>query len=116
MLEDILIPLIAIGLAELCDKTQLSILLLSVKTKRHLDLLIGAILAFFIVDGIAILIGGQIVNFIPSSLMKIIYSSAFIIFGILSLINKKERDKSKYYYKSPFYSGFILIFLSEWGG
>jgi len=55
IIEDILIPLVAIAAAELGDKTQISILLLSSKTKKHLQLLLGVMLAFLIVDGIVIL-------------------------------------------------------------
>lgn len=115
MLEDILIPLIVVGLAELGDKTQLSILLLSSKTKKHLHLLFGVILAFLAVDGIAILAGGWITNIVSASVIKIFSGAIFIIFGILILRNKKEEIKNKYYSKSPFYSGFALIFLAEWG-
>ena len=115
MLEDILIPLIIVGLAEFGDKTQLSVLLLSSKTEKHLHLLFGAILAFWIVDGIAILVGEWITNIVPISLVKILSGIIFIIFGILMLRRKKKEIKSKYYFKNPFYSGFALIFLSEWG-
>jgi len=52
IIEDILIPLVAIAAAELGDKTQISILLLSSKTKKHLQLLLGVMLAFLIVDGL----------------------------------------------------------------
>jgi Ca2+/H+ antiporter, TMEM165/GDT1 family len=45
-----LVPLAAIAVAELGDKTQLSVLLLSSKTKNHFNLLIGVIIAFAIVD------------------------------------------------------------------
>ena len=55
MVPDILIPLIVVGLAELGDKTQLSTLLLASKTDKHIRLFLGTILAFLIVDGIAIL-------------------------------------------------------------
>lgn len=115
MLEDILIPLILVGLAEFGDKTQLSILLLSSKTKKHLQLLVGIMLAFLVVDGIAILAGEWITNILPTSLIKISCCVIFIIFGLLILITKKEEIKSKYCPKGPFYSGFVLIFLAEWG-
>ncbi|ODS35185.1 MAG: hypothetical protein A7316_10735 [Candidatus Altiarchaeales archaeon WOR_SM1_86-2] len=115
MLEDILIPLIVVGLAELGDKTQILILLLSSKTKKHMHLLLGVTLAFLVVDGIAILAGELITNIVPTSLIKIASGIIFVIFGVLILISKQEEIKSKYYSKSPLYSGFVLIFLSEWG-
>ena len=54
---DILIPLIVVGLAELGDKTQPTLLLSASKTEKHLHLFLGAMLAFLIVDGTAILAG-----------------------------------------------------------
>ena len=85
MLQDMWIPLIAVGLAELGDKTQLSILLLSLKMEKRLYLLFGVILAFLIVDGIAILAGDWITNIVPISSVKILSGAIFIIFGILIL-------------------------------
>ena len=114
MLQDILIPLIVVGLAELGDKTQLSTLLLASKTEKHLHLLFGVIPAFLLVDGIAILAGDWITNIAPSGLIKILSGAIFIIFGLLMLRNKKGEIKSEYPFKNPFYSGFILIFVSEW--
>ena len=115
MFEDILIPLGVVGLAELGDKTQLSVLLLASKTKRHIQLLFGIILAFFVVDGIAILAGGWITNIVPAYLIKILSGIAFIALGIYILLSKREETGSKYYSKNPFLMGFTLIFLSEWG-
>ena len=117
MLQDIWIPLIVVGLAELGDKTQLSILLLSLKMKKRLYLLLGLILAFLIVDGIAILAGEWITNAVPISSVKILSGAIFIIFGVLILRSEKEetKTKSKYYLKNPFYSGFALIFFVRVG-
>ena len=117
MVPDILIPLIVVGLAELGDKTQLSTLLLASKTEKHLHLLLGVILAFLIVDGIAILAGEWITHIAPGGLIKKLSGAVFIIFGLVILIfrNRREETKSKYYFENPFYSGFIMIFVSEWG-
>jgi len=117
MLQDILIPLIVVGLAELGDKTQLSILLLASKTEKHLLLFLGTILAFFIVDGLAILAGEWIAHLVPLNLLNILSGVVFIFFGfaILFFRNEKAETKSRYYLEHPLYSGFILIFVAEWG-
>ena len=115
MTEDILIPLIVTALAELGDKTQLSILLLSAKTKKHLHLLLGVMLAFLLVDGVAVLIGSWVINIVPIRLLKIVSGIVFIIFGVLILRDKEVKGKSKLYFKNSFLSGFILIFITEWG-
>lgn len=114
MLQDFLIPFVAIGLAELGDKTQLAVLALSSKTKKHLQLLLGVILAFLIADGLAILLGDYITNFIPRDYIKIGAGIIFIIFGIVILMNNKE-EKEKYELKNPFMSSFWLILASEMG-
>lgn len=112
---DILIPLIMTGLAEFGDKTQLSILLLSSKTKKHLHLLLGVILAFLIVDGAAVLIGSWVINIVPIHFLKILSGIIFIIFGVLILRDKEVKGESRLYSRSPFLSGFALIFVTEWG-
>ena len=54
MMADVIIPLVAIALAEFGDKTQLSLFFLSSKTKKSLHLLLGTVFAFPIVDGAAV--------------------------------------------------------------
>ena len=115
MIEDILIPLVIIGLAEFGDKSQMALLVLSSKTQKRLPLLIGAVSAFLIVDGIAILAGNWIKDIISIGLIKSISGIIFIIFGILILVNKKEGNVNNFYLKNPFYLSFALIFLLEWG-
>jgi len=115
MIADILVPLIATGLAELGDKTQLSVLLLSSKTKKRLHLLLGVMLAFLIVDGVAILVGSWIISIVPIRLLKISSGIIFIIFGVLTLKENQVAQESKFRFKNSFFSGFILIFVMEWG-
>lgn len=115
MITDILIPLVAITLAELGDKTQLSILLLSSKTQKHLQLLLGVTLAFLIVDGTAILLGTWITNVISTNYLKIASGTVFIILGIVLLIQKQSEKESRLRFKNTFLAGFALIFISEWG-
>jgi putative Ca2+/H+ antiporter (TMEM165/GDT1 family) len=115
MLEDLFIPLIVVGLAEFGDKTQLSLFILSSKTKKHLMLLLGTVLAFLIVDGVAILLGDWIINIVPINYIKIVSGIIFIIFGILFIFSKEEEIEEKYYFKNPFLLSFTMIFLTEWG-
>ena len=57
--------MLAVGLAEMGDKTQLSILLLSSRTREYFRLLLGVMLAFLLADGFAILVGSWVTNVIP---------------------------------------------------
>jgi putative Ca2+/H+ antiporter (TMEM165/GDT1 family) len=115
-LDEILIPLLAVGLAEMGDKTQLSILLLSSRTREYAQLLAGVMLAFLLADGFAILVGSWVTNVIPVHLVKLISGAVFVLFGLLILKgDKDEEEKSNLSPKNAFISGFTMIFLSEWG-
>ncbi|HHF09592.1 MAG: TMEM165/GDT1 family protein [Methanomicrobia archaeon] len=114
MLQDLLIPMIVIGIAELGDKTQIAIFMLSTKTKEHLKLLSGIILAFLLADGAAVLAGDYITRILPINYIKIISGLIFILFGVFALRSMRE-EKETHDLKNPFYSGFALIFISELG-
>lgn len=114
MVADILIPLTAVGLAELGDKTQLAVLCLASKTKKYLQLLLGVILAFVITDGLAIMLGNLITTYIPMGYLKIASGTLFILFGIFTLMNRKK-EEAHCELKQPFSSAFLLIFVSEMG-
>lgn len=108
-------PLVIVGIAELGDKTQLSILLLSIRTQRHLPLLLGVSLAFLIVDGAAIIIGSCATSFLPMTPVKIGSGIVFILCGLFTLRSKLEQGDDKSYSGNPFLAGFGLILLTEWG-
>ncbi len=101
--------MIAIALAEMGDKTQLSILLLSSKTKEHLKLFLGIFLAFLIVDGLAIALGYWITNILPMWLLGFISGAIFLSFGILNLANETRR-KGKAQLQQAHIDGFLAHF------
>lgn len=114
MIQDFLIPFAAISLAELGDKTQLAVLCLASQTKKHLNLLLGVILAFILADGLAIILGKIFSGLIPINYIKTAAGIIFITFGIITLVNNKE-EKTTCELKKPFLSAFTLIFISEMG-
>ena len=114
--NEIIIPLLAVGLAEMGDKTQLSILLLSSRTREYFRLLLGVMLAFLLADGFAILVGSWVTSVIPVHLVKLVSGAVFILFGILILKGDQDEEvESNLSAKRAFVSGFTMIFLSEWG-
>lgn len=116
MFDDFLIPFLIVGLAELGDKTQIAILLLASKTRNHVLLLLGVVIAFIITNGLAILIGNFITTLFDIQYIKIISGILFIIFGIYSLWDLKDEDDEKHYeLKNPFLSGFLAILILEMG-
>lgn len=111
-----MLPFLLVGLAELGDKTQLAVLVLSTKTRRYASLLAGVMLAFILTDGIAILFGNYISQRIPMDYVRIGAGLMFIIFGLMTLHNRnKNEEEGSYELKSPFMSGFWLILLAEMG-
>lgn len=115
-LNDIIIPLLAVGLAEMGDKTQLSVLLLSSRTREYAQLLVGIMLAFLLADGFAILVGSWVTEVIPVHLVKLVSGAVFILFGVMILRgDKEEEEESRLSPRNAFVSGFSVIFLSEWG-
>lgn len=116
MLESILIPFFAIFLAEFLDKSQVSIILLSSRTRHHLQLFLGAMLAFLIADGVAILIGSFVTTLIPSLVLKLLTGGIFILFGIITFLRKdKNQEEKKTTVNNAFITSFGIVFLSEWG-
>jgi len=113
--EDFVIPFLAIAIAELGDKTQVSILLLSSRTKKYSNIFLGVFFAFLMVDGIAIVAGNLISSVVEVTILKPISGIVFIIFGVYMLLNKKEEKEEKKYDKNIFVSAFLMIFLTEWG-
>lgn len=113
---DFFAPFAAIALAELGDKSQLSIFLLSTRTKRHFLLLLGVMCGFALVDGVAIFLGASVVSLIPKLWLTIGTGALFIILGLLMLFQKTDDDNTEIESsKSPFMLGFSAIGLAEWG-
>jgi len=72
-------------LAELGDKTQLSIFALAANRKAFLSVFIGAVGALILTTLIAAALGSAIGRFIPEKVIKIIAAVVFIGFGALTL-------------------------------
>lgn len=117
-MQDLLIPFVAVLLAEFFDKSQLSLFLLASKTRKRLPLLLGAISAFILIDGSAILFGSFLSNLISPSLLKIVSGVIFVLFGITLLFshNKEGGNRAeKMLAKNAFFAGLILVSISELG-
>ncbi len=114
MINGLFLPFITILLAELGDKTQLAVFSLSTKTKKYYELLFGVILAFALADGLAILFGDLITRIIPIVYIKLISGLVFIIFGIMTFLDKDD-DEKNVKMKNPFITGFTIVFLAELG-
>jgi putative Ca2+/H+ antiporter (TMEM165/GDT1 family) len=104
-----------IAIAELGDKTQLTVIALSAGYDRT-KVFTGVILAFVLVTGLGVLVGNVIFRFIDPDLIKILAGLLFIVFGIVTLRSKETCEDDKLTrIASPFISTFSMIFLAEMG-
>ncbi len=115
MLSDFLIPLFAVALAELGDKTQLVLFCLSSQTRHHFQLLIGSTAAFAITSGTAVLFGDLLNQFISPHILKHISGALFIFFGILTIWKNEKEDVEDRKIHNPLFTGFTVVLLAELG-
>lgn len=77
-----------IFLAELGDKTQLSIIALSAKEKTPLIIFLSAALALVAATLIAVVVGSVGAKYLPINIIEKIAALAFIVIGVLIFFNK----------------------------
>ena len=113
-----LTPLIAsltlFSLMEFGDKTHIAVITLSMKN-RPLEVIIGALGAFALVDGASVLVGGLIADLIPEFWINVISGGLFLLFGVLTLINKEDEEEVKEGGRSGLASAFSFVTLMELG-
>ena len=71
-------------IAEMGDKTQLMLIALTSKYKLR-DIILGTAAAILVLNGLAVLAGGLVSEFIPAWLIKIIAALAFLYFAASTL-------------------------------
>ena len=79
-------------IAEMGDKTQLMLIALTSKYKIR-DILIGTAAAIMVLNGIAVLAGGLVSEFVPTWLIRIIAACAFMYFAISTLAGEDEEEE-----------------------
>jgi putative Ca2+/H+ antiporter (TMEM165/GDT1 family) len=77
-----------IFLAEMGDKTQLAAMTMSAQTKKPWAVFIGSALALTAVSAIGVVVGSVVGNYIPLIWIKRAAAVAFIIIGVLILMDK----------------------------
>ena len=71
-------------IAEMGDKTQLMLIALTSKYKLK-DIILGTAAAILVLNGLAVLAGGLVSEFIPAWLIKIIAALAFLYFAVSTI-------------------------------
>ncbi|MBB1074550.1 TMEM165/GDT1 family protein [Rhodoferax sp. 4810] len=108
-----------IFLAELGDKSQLVCMTLAAR-HQHLPVLIGAIVAFMLLNGLAVIFGVGIGHWLPDWLVALIVGVLFASFGIITLYHAANNTEENaviqsYSNRSIFLTTFALLFLAEMG-
>ena len=103
-------------IAEMGDKTQLMLMALTSKYKLK-DIILGTAAAILVLNGLAVLAGGLVSEFIPEWLIKIIAAFAFLYFAASTLAgdddDEEEGGKSKIQF-APL-AVFCTFFVAELG-
>ncbi len=77
-----------IFLAEMGDKTQLAAMTMAAQSKRPWMVFIGSALALTAVSAIGVVVGSVVGNYIPLIWVKRAAAVAFIVIGVLILMDK----------------------------
>ena len=77
-----------IFLAEMGDKTQLAAMTMAAQTERPWAVFIAAALALTAVSAIGVVVGSVIGDYVPLIWVKRVAAVAFIVIGVLILLNK----------------------------
>jgi putative Ca2+/H+ antiporter (TMEM165/GDT1 family) len=77
-----------IFLAEMGDKTQLAAMTMAAQTKKPWAVFLGASLALAAVSALGVIVGGTLGNYVPLEWVKRVAAVAFIVIGVLMLLNK----------------------------
>jgi putative Ca2+/H+ antiporter (TMEM165/GDT1 family) len=77
-----------IFLAEMGDKTQLAAMTMAAQTKKPWAVFLGASVALVAVSALGVVVGSVIGNYVPLEWVKRVAAAAFIVIGILMLMDK----------------------------
>ena len=100
-------------LSEIGDKTQMAVIMLSSRSSPR-SVLIGSMLAFFIVDGVSALIGKEALSRLPQGLIDLACGLLFLTIGILSIL-REEAPLSLNELKASTFKAFSMVALMELG-
>ena len=80
-------------IAEMGDKTQLMLIALTSKYKLR-DIILGTAAAILVLNGLAVLAGGLVSEFIPAWLIKVIAALAFLYFATSTIAGDDDDEGS----------------------
>jgi putative Ca2+/H+ antiporter (TMEM165/GDT1 family) len=75
-------------LAEMGDKTQLAAMTMAAQTKRPWSVFLGASIALTAVSALGVVVGSVVGDYLPLIWVKRMAASAFIVIGVLILMDR----------------------------
>ncbi len=106
-----------IALAEIGDKSQLVCMTLAAR-HRHWPVLLGAVVAFSVLNVLAVLFGAAVAAWLPERVMAVIVAVLFALFGVQAL-RSADGDESAEVVERPghgiFFTTLLLLFVAEFG-
>ncbi|NVZ10730.1 TMEM165/GDT1 family protein [Allochromatium humboldtianum] len=106
-----------IFLAEIGDKSQLVCMALAAR-HRHRPVFLGALAAFVVLNGLAVVFGAGLAQWVPERVLAALVAILFAVFGLLSL-RVEEQDETEelktFSGHGLFVTTFLMIFLAEMG-
>lgn len=114
--EAYFVSLASILIMELGDKTQLAVINLSATSKSPIQIFVGAILAFSVINGLGVLLGEGFLRIVPATVMAKVSGLLFISLGLYTLFKRSDGEKNiRTSSHRAFSTAFTSIFLSEIG-
>ena len=100
-------------LSEIGDKTQIAVIMLSSRSSPR-SVIVGSMLAFFVVDGVSALIGKEALSHLPHGLIDLTCGFLFLTIGMLSIL-REEAPLSLKDLKASTFKAFSMVALMELG-
>ena len=102
-------------IAEMGDKTQFMLVAMTSRYKLK-NIILGTAIANLVLNGIAILAGGFVNEFIPDYVIKLIAAAAFLYFSVSSLAKNEDEEEAKNTkFKLEAVAVFCTFFVAELG-
>jgi putative Ca2+/H+ antiporter (TMEM165/GDT1 family) len=106
-----------IALAEFGDKSQFVCMSLAAR-HRHWPVILGATLAFLMLNALAVLFGAGMANWVPERITAALVALLFGSFGIHALLMQEDEESAEVVERSGhgiFLTTLLLIFVAEFG-
>lgn len=122
-IEVFLTTFLLLTISELGDKTQLAIIILTAKSRKPVIVFVAAMTGFILINGVGVLIGQIIVQFVPYLFIRFSTGIIFIVFGVILLVKSKNTSDEKIndeslmvdQHSSLFLTAFSFVALAELG-